>query len=619
MSPKLIIRSRDYGDRVIRLGGESLTIGRGTDQDVSIPDRKISSAHAVLEWREGFFYIKDLGSTNGTYVNGVQVVEKSLVLDDEIMVGNTTLVFTEKDQLDYPPEPGPLDADLDVPSGRRTPTETDPLALTPAIPVTPKTSLEADSTTDQGPQTVKFRLTDVQRELLAGSSVKRESAALVAQRRLQVLYTLTDALRGLTSVQLLLERVMDFVFEVVDADRGTLLTRDRKGDGFTPVVVRRRKGGAPDPPGVRATVSSGMIREAIEAGEAVITRDAQTDDRFAANQSIYLYGIRSAITVPLTARDKVLGVLHLDKRDARRPFDAEDLHVLVIVCTQAASALANAELIEEITTANRHLEAAKVEIERWNHELEKKVEERTLEIQRQSERIAELAKQKDELLGMVAHDLRTPLTGLLGFSEIAIQGLHTKAPIERVKEDIEVIRQTALEMNDLLSDLLDVSKIEAGKLSISPFPTDIREIVEDARKRYVLWADSKEIEFRVHCTQNVPKVPLDPRRIQQVLNNLVSNAIKFSAARDAVTLTIQRTQEGVEVSVADTGQGIAADELTKLFSRFEQASSKATRGERGSGLGLAIAKKIVELHGGRIWVESRKGIGSRFAFVLPVR
>jgi signal transduction histidine kinase len=362
-----------------------------------------------------------------------------------------------------------------------------------------------------------------------------------------------------------------------------------------------------------------MIREAIEAGEAVITRDAQQDDRFQANQSIYLYGIRSAITVPLTSRDKTLGVVHLDKRDSRRPFDEEDLHVLVIVCTQGASALANAELIEEITTANKNLAAAKGEIERWNRDLEKKVEERTLEIQRQSEKIAELAKQKDELLGMVAHDLRTPLTGLLGFSEIAIQGIHTKAPIERVKEDLEVIRATAVEMNDLLSDLLDVSKIEAGKLSIAPFPTDIREIVEDQHRRYVLWADSKKIEFRVQLAPTLPKIPLDARRIQQVLNNLVSNAIKFSQTGDAVTLAIQRTTECVEVSVSDTGQGIAPEDLARLFNRFEQGSSKATKGERGSGLGLSIAKKIVELHGGQIWVDSKKGVGSRFTFTLPVK
>jgi len=277
--------------------------------------------------------------------------------------------------------------------------------------------------------------------------------------------------------------------------------------------------GRPTRRGVKASVSTGLIREAIDAGEAVLTRDAQQDDRFAANQSIYLYGIRSAMTVPLTSREKVLGVVHLDKRDSRRPFDEEDLHVLVIVCTQAASALANAELIEQITMANRNLEVAKVEIERWNRELEKKVEERTLEIQRQNEKISELARQKDELLGMVAHDLRTPLTGLLGFSEIAIQGLHTHAPIERVKEDIEVIRATAMEMNDLLSDLLDVSKIEAGKIAIQPYPTDIREIVEESRKPLRplggLEADRVPRPVRGDAAQGPARPAADPAGAQQ--------------------------------------------------------------------------------------------------------
>jgi signal transduction histidine kinase len=601
VSPKLVIRSRAYGDRVIRLGTESLTIGRGTDQDVSIADRKISSAHAVLECRNGRWLLRDLGSTNGTYVNGLQVAEKSLDLEDEIIVGNTTLVFTEKDQLE------PL------------PTPDEAVSPFPPIAGLPTAGAEVDM---EAPQTVKFRLTDVQRELLTGSSASRkENAGAIAQRRLQVLYNLTDALRGVTSVPLLLERVMDFIFEVVDADRGFILMRDPKGDGFVPSVVRRRSGsgiGAPDPPGVRAAFSTGLIREAIEAGEAVITRDAQQDDRFQANQSIYLYGIRSAITVPLNSRDKILGVVHLDKRDARRPFDEEDLHVLVIVCTQAASALANAELIGEITDANRNLEQAKIEIERWNRELEKKVEERTLEVQSQAERIAELAKQKDELLGMVAHDLRTPLTGLLGFSEIALQGLSSNAPTERVREDLEVIRATAVEMNDLLSDLLDVSKIEAGKLAIDPVATDLGELVEDSRRRYVLWADSKKIDFRIQVVGALPKVALDPRRIQQVLNNLVSNAIKFSSRGDTVTLAIASADTAVEISVTDTGQGIAPEDAARLFARFEQGSSKATRGEHGTGLGLAIAKKIVELHGGRIWVDSKKGVGSRFAFSLPL-
>ncbi|MBI3722517.1 FHA domain-containing protein [bacterium] len=599
MTLKLIIRPRQGPDRIVPLGPRTLRIGRGSDQDLSIPDRKISSAHAVLEWHGSGFVIRDLGSTNGTFVNGLQVAEKTLETDDEILVGNTTLVLTEKDSLGDDFEAVP-------PPGEYRPDSEGPDVLT-----------STDMTEEQGPQTVKFRLTDVERDLLTGSGVMRSgNPGAVAQKRLSVLYALTDAIRGVTAVDVLLERVMDFIFQVVDADRGVILLPE--GDDFVAKVTRRRSGAQGEPPGMRATVSTGLVRQAVEAGEAVITRDAQQDDRFAGHQSIYLYGIRSAITVPLLARERVLGVLHLDKRDARRPFDEEDLHILVIVCTQTSSALANAALFQQITQTNQKLEAAKEEIERWNRELERKVEERTLEIQRQAERIAELGRQKDELLGMVAHDLRTPLTGLLGFAEMALTGLSRGAEPKAIEDDLEVIRTTALEMNELLSDLLDVSKIEAGKLEIAARPVDILELIEEARARYTLWTQSKQLEFRLTVPKDLPAVSADPRRILQVLNNLVSNAVKFSRPGDAVTLGATSNENTIVVSVTDTGQGISQEDLAKLFAPFEQGSSKATRGERGTGLGLAIARKIVELHGGQIWAVSQKGLGSQFAFTLPI-
>lgn len=619
-APRLIIRSRAYGDRVVQLGPESLSIGRGSDQDIAIPDRKISSAHAVLEWRDARYFIRDLGSTNGTYVNGLLIGEKPLDLDDEILVGNTVMLFTNRDVPAAPSEEGDTEgrgSSLEEITDQRSRTD----VPTP-VPGTRGSSSDASDDgfvspdTAPGPQTVKFRLTDVQRDLLTGSAIDKSN---VAAKRMRVLYSLADTLKEIQSVPTLLERIMDFIFEVVDADRGTLLLREPQGDGFIPALHRRRKGQQPDPPGVRATVSTGLIRQAIEAGEAVITRDAQTDDRFTGNQSIYLYGIRSAITVPLIHRERILGVIHLDKRDSRRPFGEEDLHVLVIVAVQAAGAIANAELFAQITAANRQLEAAKVEIERWNRELERKVEERTLEIQRQAERIAELGKQKDELLGMVAHDLRTPLTGLLGFAEIALQGLERDVEPARVKEDLEVIRATAVEMNDLLTDLLDVSKIEAGKVTITPQLTDVYELIEDSCRRYRLWAETKKIRFQARLSQDIPNCKIDARRIQQVLNNLVSNACKFSSEGDTITLSVARIEGGLEFAVTDTGQGISQEDMTKLFTRFEQGSSRATKGERGTGLGLAIAKKIVELHGGQIWVESKKGVGSRFVFTLPVK
>jgi signal transduction histidine kinase len=354
----------------------------------------------------------------------------------------------------------------------------------------------------------------------------------------------------------------------------------------------------------------------MQTGEAILTRDAQDDSRFNANQSIYQFNIRSALAVPLRVQDEVLGVLHLDKRDSRRPFTTDDLQLAAIVAQQVSGALANARLIDAITRTNRELEAARDQILRWNQELEHKVQERTREVQAQAQKIAELHQQKDQLLGMVAHDLRTPLSGLLGFAEIALADLESGGP--GLKDDLEVIRSTAIEMSELLSDLLDVSKIEAGKMRVAPQELDLARLLSDGKRRYELWAGAKGINFRLDLRGPLPRVWLDPRRVHQVLNNLVSNAVKFSSKGGTITLSAHDTGEGLELAVVDTGQGIDAADIDKLFGRFEQAGAQATAGERGSGLGLAIAKKLVELHGGRIWVESKKGVGSKFTFTLPL-
>lgn len=600
--PKLIIRSNEYGDRVVRLGPGALSIGRGTDQDISIPDRKISNAHAVVEHREGRWLIRDLGSTNGTYVNGLQVAERPLQLDDEILIGNTTLIFTEREQVEPRVARAPTDPDI----SKRDETDGGGYGEAWEIP-----------TDDRGPKTVKFRLDDVERELLEGSHAEPRGGQAALQRKLQALYSLADMVREVGQADALVEKVLDLVLMVVDADRGFILGYDQTTRAFSPLVSRRRRGREDQERGL--TLSTTLVRQAVEGDEAIITRDAQKDDRFQDGASIYLYGIRSAVAVPMRARQGILGVLYVDKQDNRRPLDEEDLKLLVIVCQQAASAISNARLFDDLTRTNRDLAAAKEEILRWNAELEQKVEERTEEIKAQGERISELAHQKDELLGMVAHDLRTPLTGLLGFAEIAISGLESGAKRERLRDDLDVIRQTAVEMNELLSDLLDVSKIEAGKIEIEKSPTDMPMLLRELSRRYAMWTESKGMSLRVDVEPGLPLVPLDVRRVSQVLNNLVSNGVKFSENGDVLTIAVRRSGDIAEVSVTDTGQGMKPEDVQKLFARFEQASSVATRGERGSGLGLAIARKLVEMHGGKIWVESKKGVGSRFAFTLPLR
>lgn len=594
---KLIVCIEPFGNRVIPLRSRRLTVGRGNDQDICIPDRKISSAHALLEPTPEGYRLRDLGSTNGTYVNG-QLLSgmRPLQANDEIRFGNTRVLYTDLD-----PEvlswPGPDE-------------HTAPATAAPPGP--PGLGEPTPESEDLGPQTVKFSLPDIERDLFASDDT--EGSVFGLQRKLHVLYRMTGVTRDMThAAQDMLEEALTLVLEVIDADRGAFFLREAGSGELAGVALRSRRGQAQT-----SGISRGILNQVLQSGEAILTRDAQQDMRFAANQSIYVHNIRSALAVPMRAQDQVLGVLHLDKRSTRKPFGNQDLQLAVIVAQQAAASIANARLFEAITHTNRELEAARDEILRWNQELEHKVEERTQEVQAQAEKIAELSREKDRLLGMVAHDLRTPLAGLLGFAEVAMAGIDMGLEPEKTKEDLDVIRTTAQEMSELLNDLMDVSRIEAGKIHIEPTDVDLVALIEEGRRRYEVWAGTKDIAFNSFLPEGPLRVHADRKRIGQVLNNLISNAIKFSSQGGAITVQARTKDDLVHVSVRDTGQGIDPEELDQVFESYTQTGTKATGGEHGSGLGLSIAKKLIEQHGGEIWVESKQGVGSQFTFTLPL-
>jgi signal transduction histidine kinase/pSer/pThr/pTyr-binding forkhead associated (FHA) protein len=592
---KLIVAIPDTGNHVIPLRERRLSVGRATDQDICIPDRKISSAHALLEPTAEGYRLRDLGSTNGTYVNNVLVERSSdLKVGDEVRFGNTRVLFTDLDPrtVDWPGSdfvPPIEDSDVAVVETERAP----PVA-------------------GLGPQTVKFKLRDIERNLFDSEEADGSLAAL--QRRLQVLYRMTVLTRAMgPSIPQLLDRALELVLEVSDADRGAFFLVNEESGQLEAGAVRGRRG-----PGQAKGISRSILGQVLSTGEAILTQDAQQDERFEANQSIYTNNIRSALAVPLRTQDVVIGVLHLDKRSARRPFGSEDLQVGVIVAQQAAATIANTRLFDAIRRANRELEGARDEILRWNQELEQKVETRTQEVQAQAAQIADLSRQKDQLLGMVAHDLRTPLAGMLGFAEVAIAGIRSGIEAEHTLEDLNVIKSTAQEMSELLNDLLDVSRLEAGKIRIEPRPVDLPERIRAEERRYAMWASAKELKFRTRLPEGSLIVLADPKRLSQVLNNLISNAIKYSSQGGQILLTVSREGDVARVAVQDTGQGIAPEDLDKVFETYEQTKTQATAGEHGAGLGLSIAKKLIEQHGGKIWVESKKGTGSRFTFSLPL-
>ncbi len=228
-----------------------------------------------------------------------------------------------------------------------------------------------------------------------------------------------------------------------------------------------------------------------------------------------------------------------------------------------------------------------------------------------------LNEQKNRLLGMAAHDLRNPLGVILAYSDF----LETEAFAvlnEDQRDFVSTIKSTSEFMLNLINELLDVSTIESGQLQLECTPTDLNELARHNVSRNRVLAHQKRIELDFEGSENFPPLTIDRGKIEQVLNNLIGNAVKYSHPDTRVTVRLSRNENQVTVSVSDQGQGIPEEDLPKLFKAFGRTSVQATAGEQSTGLGLAIVRKIVEGHGGKMSVQSRVGEGSTFSFTLPV-
>jgi two-component system, sensor histidine kinase and response regulator len=242
------------------------------------------------------------------------------------------------------------------------------------------------------------------------------------------------------------------------------------------------------------------------------------------------------------------------------------------------------------------------------------------EIRAQSETLSELNKQKNKFLGIAAHDLRNPLASIRGFSEIML-GESTGPLTEEQNEFLTHINNLSNQMLQLVNDLLDVAAIESGKLDLNVKCASLLRILEDRIRINRVLADKKGITLAADLSP-LAEFSFDPNRLIQVIDNLVSNAVKFSNPGTTVTITLSEklSKKGslAMVSVRDQGPGISAEDREKLFGEFQKLSARPTAGEGSTGLGLNIAKKIIEAHKGSIWVESVPGQGATFFFTLPM-
>jgi signal transduction histidine kinase len=325
-------------------------------------------------------------------------------------------------------------------------------------------------------------------------------------------------------------------------------------------------------------------------GQCVAQRDAAQIPDLAAEPAYPLHaamikaGIRALLGVPLLREGEVIGAL-IVRRKRTGPFADDTVDLVKSFAAQSSLAIYNARLFHELAQKSRELEAA--------------------------------SRHKSEFLANMSHELRTPLNAVLGYAELMQDGIYGEVP-EKIHAVLERVQQNGRHLLGLINDVLDLSKIEAGQLTLAPVEYSLRELVLDVVSATEALAAEKRLALEVEVAADLPHGQGDERRLTQVLMNLVGNAIKFTDA-GKVGIRAKVEDGSFRVEVQDTGPGITAEDRERIFEEFQQVDSSSTRKKGGTGLGLAIARRIVELHGGRIWVESTPGQGATFCFTLPLR
>ena len=259
------------------------------------------------------------------------------------------------------------------------------------------------------------------------------------------------------------------------------------------------------------------------------------------------------------------------------------------------------------------LRSAKDEAESRSRELADRVKE----LRAVGEQLATASKHKSQFLANMSHELRTPLNAILGYTELILDGIYGDAP-EKMSSVLERVRANGKHLLNLINDVLDLSKIEAGQLKLSLADYSLDGMIQSVFIAVEPLATEKRLALKLDLARGLPVGRGDEQRLTQVLLNLVGNAIKFTDKGEVVIKAAARNGS-FELAVCDTGPGIAAADLTRIFEEFQQADSSSTRPKGGSGLGLSISKRIIEMHGGRLWVVSEIDRGSTFSFTLPVR
>lgn len=434
-------------------------------------------------------------------------------------------------------------------------------------------------------------------------------ANVVDQNLLEHMLIISRHMAEMRNLGPLLTYVIDEAIKLVGAEKGYIvLVRD---DGTFEFMAKRGRGGIDLEDG-EDQISTSVLNKVIQSGEPLILRDAINDPGFSEARSVVALGLRSIMCVPLIASGKTIGGIYVENRAIRNRFKKEDLSPLTLFANQAAAvAIQNAVINDKLETIvadrTKALQERSRELEKAHDELEKSWTE-----------AVEANRLRTVWLSNLAHDLRAPLnivTMTLSALEKGSLGELNAEQFEWVTKSLTAVQHT----KNLIDNLFDIFKIEAGAITLHQTKVNLESFLRDIYDVAQGLPWYHDVTLKLDLAPPLPAIMIDPVRMRQVLINLLTNAQKFTVHGTVrIHARYDRASQEVVIGIADTGEGIPADKLGHLFQRFQQVDDDSDRRRLGTGLGLAICREFVEMHGGRIWVESQVGQGADFIFTLPV-
>jgi diguanylate cyclase (GGDEF)-like protein len=407
--------------------------------------------------------------------------------------------------------------------------------------------------------------------------------------------------------------VLDRALEINDSQAGSVVTVE--GDEIRLLVARGLSKRFTENRQWRV-MPGGLTDAVIQRREITAINDI-SEVNFTNNPALIREGIKAVLACPIIFNDRVYGIMFLDDFKLRQ-YSERQKRAISLVARILGIAVDRPNLL-------KRLREQEEELSRLEERFENKVKERTEDLERMNRELERASQHKSRFIANMSHELRTPLNSILGFSEV-LEGKIFGDLTENQERYVKNIHSSGKHLLELVNNVLDIAKIEAGKYEMTYETFLVEDMVADIFNVMEPMADRKAIELGLSTSEDVDVMTADMVKLKQVLYNLISNAIKFTPEGGKVSVAIGKEaghgesegQEMVTFAVSDTGVGIRSDDLQRIFDEFEQADSAFSRQYGGAGLGLALTKKLVELHGGQIAVESKLGEGSTFTVSIPL-